>query len=783
MLKVEIFASTHGFWAHVIRRLTKRAGIKMASVRLRMGVLICAGLVWGSCYATVEDIGFHHEESGVSREIFYLKGEPSDVAWVVQVSDLHISSYHPERSEDLRRLLAPALKMIQPSLVLITGDLTDAKNRDRTTTRQDESEWIEYQKSMDTIIKESGIEKRAFFDVRGNHDKYGVPYVGSYWDFFSQYSISAQLNRTSTIQSITLMVQNWKYLFVGVDDSMSIGLRGPSNLFGHPSNSRIQKVDSELGLWDSESGEPVAKIVFGHFPMSFTASTETGKRYEDIFAKHSVTAYICGHLHAKFGKQLWKHHFYEWHDASRSKGDKMQGQFWEWELGDWRVGRMIRVIAIDGGQTSFVDVDLSSVVLSLEKALPTIILPTYPLDSRSMQRIMLVGHESISINLDNSTSKDAIRALIFSEKPVLSVTAKIFDSSTGTFRLVEEHLLHLVANSRTHLPLYQTAWNANKYSDSSPTRFWLQIVVIDNFGRETASMSRPFSVNCKQGQLDKTWLASFVMDIRWEVLYLFLLWGNISLLLSLLLFPKLINYYLEKNSVYQKLVFTLLNPCSSRTWKIWFFFPLWVLIEGSRNTKLWWANLIYLFYLLNFPWFWGYATVEDHPVGSMSLQGWTIQFVNTPSPILGIGVPDIMGIVIPFMYMIVTPSFILVYCLSAERKVYHFHVNSKSKCRQEVKLTQQSLAERMCVTSKFPPKSGIHLYQKVSACSICRGWIRATLLTLCLGILWLHWRQCYFLKGAFGAKAVIASPGFSWPPPVLLAAAVYSTWSAKNSVP
>lgn len=726
--------------------------------------------------------GFRHqhhqeEENGVSREVFYyVEGEPSscsasdngDVAWVVQVSDLHLSAYHRERAEDLEKLLAPALNMIRPSLVLITGDLTDAKNRDRTTDRQDEDEWIQYKNSMDFVIKESGLEKRAFFDLRGNHDKYGVPYVGSYWDFFSKYSISAQLNRTSSIQSSTLIAKVRKYHFVGIDDTMSIGLRGPANLFGHPNNDRIQKVDLELGHWDGESKEPVSKIVFGHFPLSFTASTDTGKRYESVFAKHSISAYICGHLHAKFGKHLWKHHFYEWRNAPSSKGDNREGQFWEWELGDWKVSRLIRVIVIDRGQTSFVDVDLSGKILS-EKGLQTIIVPTYPPDSR------LLSHGSGTLNLWNSALKDVIRALVFSKKPVLSVIAKIFDSSSGALKLVEEQSLHLTTYSRENLPLYQTAWNSSRYLDPSPARFWLQITVTDSAGTETASIARPFSVDGKQSQFSKTWLAYLMIDIRWEVLYQILLWSNITFLLSLLLLPKALNYYLEKKSIYQKWVASVLNPCSMQRRKV-LFIPLWVLIEGSRHKKLWWANLLYLFYLVNFPWFWGIATVEEHPTGSMSLRGWSIQLAGMPSQYFAVGVPDIIGIVIPFMYLTVTPTFILVYCLSAERKAYYFHVNSKFKCTREV---SKQNAHRMTGVSS---KAEFLVYSTVSACGICRGWLRASLLILCFTILCLHLRQCYFLKGAHGAKALIASPGFSWIPPVLLGIAVYSTRSQKSRV-
>lgn len=68
-------------------------------------------------------------------------------------------------------------------------------------------EWVQYKEVMDAVVSESGLERRRFFDVRGNHDVYGVPYVGSELDFFSNYSISAQLNRLSTIQSVSLLVR------------------------------------------------------------------------------------------------------------------------------------------------------------------------------------------------------------------------------------------------------------------------------------------------------------------------------------------------------------------------------------------------------------------------------------------------------------------------------------------------------------------------------------------------------------------------------------------------
>jgi hypothetical protein len=46
-----------------------------------------------------------------------------DVAWVVQASDLHISTYNPERAAELA-LLGTALRAIRPHLLLVTGDIT-----------------------------------------------------------------------------------------------------------------------------------------------------------------------------------------------------------------------------------------------------------------------------------------------------------------------------------------------------------------------------------------------------------------------------------------------------------------------------------------------------------------------------------------------------------------------------------------------------------------------------------------------------------------------------------
>jgi len=97
-------------------------------------------------------------------------------------------------------------------------------------------------------------------------------------------------------------------LFVGFDDSVTVGLRSPSNVFGHPTDELLAQLDMELRRWEDAGG--VTKIVYGHYPMSFTTSTESGKRPEDVMANNGVAAYLCGHLHTKFGRRLYKRHTY-----------------------------------------------------------------------------------------------------------------------------------------------------------------------------------------------------------------------------------------------------------------------------------------------------------------------------------------------------------------------------------------------------------------------------------------------------------------------------------------
>ena len=51
-----------------------------------------------------------------------------NLLYVVQVSDIHVSQFHePQRIADFAAFCERTLPLIRPELVLVTGDLTDAK--------------------------------------------------------------------------------------------------------------------------------------------------------------------------------------------------------------------------------------------------------------------------------------------------------------------------------------------------------------------------------------------------------------------------------------------------------------------------------------------------------------------------------------------------------------------------------------------------------------------------------------------------------------------------------
>lgn len=678
-----------------------------------------------------------------SRRVIDVNGGPDSVVWVVQLSDLHFSVHHPDRAADFKKLVGPALSMIKPSLVLLTGDLTDGKSKDMLTMKQDKQEWLEYRNVMENVVTRSGLDKGVFYDLRGNHDSFGVPFVGGSYDFFFNYSLNALLGRPGRVNSVTLQTEERRHVFVGIDSSMAVGLRGPTNLFGHPTDKLLADVDSELSQWNSKPTKPVTKISFGHFPISFSAASESGKTLKGVFLNHSVSAYLCGHLHASFGKNLKRLH--------RSGNNLVQinvhgspsprqncspeappiQEFWEWEMGDWRKNRAMRIVAIDKGHVSFVDMDFKS------GAKKTIVVPTFPLDSRMMWTMSSLHNYECQTTEPLPLSD--IRALVFSVSPIASVVARIYDSSPGELALVMEDLMKKHEDDKG--VLYTAVWNYKAYEDPSAVRYWIQIEAIDKLGRSTLSELRPFSVNGRTRELSWTWKEVMVMGCQWAAIYSFFLW--ISLGFSFLIILMIISLPV----VVKKWNSLLADRGFIKAGR--------VISELHRLNVVWFGMLAYVLYLVIFPWFSGHVFTDGGQRLYLTYKGWIVKSPEMNGKVEFAGFPDVMVVVLPHIFFVVVPSILVAMALAVEREMYRLRVLSFSGKKKDDK---NSKNENI--------RSGFHL---------CSRWIRKLLMLISLAIFLKHFKSCRAMSRAFEMNPLLHFPCYSLFMPLLLVYAFYET--------
>ncbi|XP_050205324.1 putative metallophosphoesterase At3g03305 [Mercurialis annua] len=709
----------------------------------------------------------HRVEELVQFEskVIEVNGGPESVIWVVQLSDLHFSVHHPDRAQDFKKIIGPALQMINPCLVLITGDLTDGKSKDLLTMKQNEDEWLEYQNTMEDVVKRSGLDKNLFYDLRGNHDNFGVPNVGGSFDFFSNYSINGQLGRRGKVNSITVETGARKHLFVGLDTTMSVGLRGPTNLFGHPTDQLLTDLDFQLSHWDSQAKKPVSKIAFGHFPLSFSAYSESGKSLEDTFLNNSLSAYVCGHLHSTFGKNLKRHHqssdkflssqkFFQFdihqipsgNTKNCSFGVPSPQEFWEWEMGDWRKSRAMRIMAIDRGHVSYLDIDFKS------GARKTIVLPTFPLDSRTMSTYS--WHQKYECEHLVPSSSETVRALVFSVSPIVSVVARIYDAEPGTLNMVLETPMTKVTEDTSRGEFYAAPWNRKAFADPSPDRFWLQIETIDIMGRSTLTELRPFSENSRRAKLSWTWKEFFVMGCQWAAWYYPLFWVAVYVMLFVLLIPKLLMFSRKQYSYTSFIVE-----------KRFLHGILWVLQDLCRIPVAWFGILVYLFYLLVCPWFIGQVFTDGKETGYMTYMGWVVRSFNNTKTHNYIGSPDIMVVVLPHLFFVVFLSIMVAAALAAEKAMF------KEQFRSRLEKKEDDDECRNSMKSRTYDKHG----DRRSKFGFGARWIRKALLVICLAICWKHFMNCRVLMKAYEMNPLLHFPVYSFTIPLLLGYVAYKT--------
>jgi len=336
-----------------------------------------------------------------------------NITWFVHVTDLHISKFYvPERTSKFKQLVSEILKHVEPSAVVVTGDLTDGKTPDYSGSRQFREEWEEYHQAVTLATREN---KTIWLDIRGNHDNFDVPHLQHKNNYFKDYSSQG---REGNLGSYLKIVEHngVRIGFLAVDSTLKPGPRRPFNFVGALNRAELDHLSK---LAKKSEVEADATVWFGHYPTSTIVSPQPGLRY----VMSSGLAYLCGHLHNMHGL------------ASRMVVRHENG-LREAELSDWKDNRFYRIMAVDNGVLSFKDIDYD------QKPWP-VVLVTWPPRSE-----YTAGDREPLYKLISSTH---VRLLLYSPNKIMSVHISVDGSDKMECQTKNEKL-------------YTVKWNPEMYS-------------------------------------------------------------------------------------------------------------------------------------------------------------------------------------------------------------------------------------------------------------------------------------------------------------------------------
>ena len=308
-------------------------------------------------------------------------------------------------------------------MVLASGDLTDAKDPDGVGSGQVLQEWETYK---NLLKKNNVLKKTTYLDIRGNHDSFDIMSLDDPENYYLVHSGLITPQRSSYLKSVTK--GNTTISFLAVDATMNPGPKKLFNFLGHLPEDKLVELAS-LRRQAMEASEAV--VYFGHFPSSCIVS-----EIPAMEMMHGGLVYLSGHLHTLGGLAP---ELYTLHHTGTP----------ELELGDWKENRRFRLMAVDNGMLSFVDVTHGKW---------PVVLVTNPKNSEFLSP--QVEH------IENILQSKSIRILAYSPVGIKSVSIKINKEDWKTCQ-------HSSGN------FYTIDWSPEDYESKVNI---LRVEVVDGFG-------------------------------------------------------------------------------------------------------------------------------------------------------------------------------------------------------------------------------------------------------------------------------------------------------------
>ncbi|ORZ41468.1 Metallo-dependent phosphatase-like protein [Catenaria anguillulae PL171] len=278
-----------------------------------------------------------------------LDSAPIPAFHFVQISDLHISRYNTHGGHlFFLDFLRSVLPVIDPSLVFVTGDLTDAKSESKLTSQQFHDEWSAYSSALTAAHVDPTSRPHFWFDLRGNHDCFDVHDWSAPSNLFQNHS-STRAAGFSHLAQFTF----GSYLFIGIDACPRRGIRRPFNFFGRIDQDDLNHIE------DAYVRHPKTNHTFwfAHYPMgTIHAGAETVSSRGNSLAAlaRRASATMCGHLH-RFKWGLGEQMYTQGSPAGVGSGGS---GLLELELADVKHHAAYRVVVVDQDRVAFVDTEV-----------------------------------------------------------------------------------------------------------------------------------------------------------------------------------------------------------------------------------------------------------------------------------------------------------------------------------------------------------------------------------------------------------------------------------------
>ncbi len=226
----------------------------------------------------------------------YYSSDTDKVIWFIHASDIHIGTRGSADTANLQWLVTQARAVVNPSFIVVTGDLTDSTNGNWLGYPNGpyQAEWDQYK----SILQTSGVNANFYFDIPGNHDAYN----DRYFSYYLANSIQGQATGKTQV-SWTRTFLWGKYHFIGVNTDDNTGapfsLTSPYGDHAGLDSSELSFINSDL----ASNQDASLTLVFGHHPLVPTGdSTDTYLYYgRDEFVGYldsfGASLYGYGHTH------------------------------------------------------------------------------------------------------------------------------------------------------------------------------------------------------------------------------------------------------------------------------------------------------------------------------------------------------------------------------------------------------------------------------------------------------------------------------------------------------